>query len=350
MKLEESNHSIAELIDLFLRGDLTVNEEYQRQPRLWPPAARSYFIDTILSGFPFPKIYVLERLNMATLRPAREIVDGQQRMMSILDYRSGKFALGQNSVKFEGKRFGDLTEEEQVSFLTYSVSIEVIRGADRSDILQMFRRMNAYTLPLNDAEKRHSEFFGVFKDWVNKLVDEWGSLLAEWKILSSRSIVRMEDAEFIAEIALAMRNGVISSSPTQLRSLYQDFDKTFPEGDEWASRVNETLAFIQSQLSPIQNSFMTKSYAFLSLVIALLHNKWGIPHLHDQTGIAPNGQFVVNSETALHAILALASAHETKESGGIYKDYVDACKAGSNRVKQRLTRVTFICRALQGTL
>jgi len=38
--------------------------------------------------------------------------------------------------------------------------------------------MNAYTLPLNAPEKRHSEFFGEFKDWVNTILDEYGSVFS----------------------------------------------------------------------------------------------------------------------------------------------------------------------------
>jgi hypothetical protein len=350
MKIEESKHSIAELIDLYHRKDLTVNEEYQRAPRLWPPAARSYFIDTILSGFPFPKIYFQEKLNKATLRPQREIVDGQQRMMSIVDFKDNKFVLGSNSLHFSGKRFNQLTEDEQESFLTYTVSVDVIRNAQRSEILQMFRRMNAYTLPLNDAEKRHSEFYGLFKDWVNRLVDEVAPLLSEWKVLSSRSIVRMEDAEFFAEIVLAFQSGVRSSSNKQLRELYKQYDEEFVEAAEWEQRIEEIFSFVQAELSPIQNSYMTKSYAFLSLIIALAHNKWGIPGFANATGIEPIGSFVLDNGMAVEALLELASAHETKDTEGKHKDYVDACKGGSNRIKQRMIRVSSICMALRDTL
>lgn len=350
MKIEESKHSIAELIDLYRRKDLTVNEEYQRAPRLWPPAARSYFIDTILSGYPFPKIYFWERLNKVTLRPQREIVDGQQRMMSIVDYREGKFALGGNSASYAAKRFDDLSDEEKEAFLTYTVSCDVIRNAQRTEILQMFRRMNAYTLPLNDAEKRHSEFFGAFKTWVNRLVDKWGPLFADWKILTSRSIVRMEDAEMVAEIALAMRIGVVSSSNKQLREIYQDFDDVFIEADEWGKRVDESLGFIQGQLSELQNSYMTKSYAFLSLVTALIHAKWGIPKFEQETGVASIGEFSTDVAATLGGLLALASAHETKDVNGKFKDYVEACKGGSNRIKQRTARIVSISKALRGEI
>jgi len=349
MKIEESKHSIAELVDLYKRRDLTVNEEYQRAPRLWPTTARSYFIDTILSGYPFPKIYLWERLNKTTLRPQREIVDGQQRMTSIIDYRDNKFSLGENSAKFSGKKFSDLTEEQQLDFMTYTVSCDVIRNAQRSEILQMFRRMNAYTLPLNDAEKRHSEYFGEFKSWVNMLLDRWGALFSEWKILSSRSIVRMEDAEFIAEVALAIKSGLVSSSNTSLKNLYESFDQNFPESEDWKKKIDITFKYIQTEFAALQGTHMTKSYSFQSLVIALIHMHWGIQSIEETTGITSKGQFPKNTNAAINGLLALASAHETKDdSGGRYKEYVEACKAGSNRAKQRTVRFLEITKALNG--
>lgn len=351
VRIEESKHSIAELLDLYRRKDLVVNEEYQRAPRLWPPAARSYFIDTILAGFPFPKIYIWEKLNKTTMRPIREIVDGQQRMTSIVDFANDKFQLGKNAGQFNGKRYSELSDEEKESFLTYTVSIDVIRNAQRPEILQMFRRMNAYTLPLNDAEKRHSEFFGTFKDWINQLLDQWGGVLADWKILTSRQIVRMEDAEFFAEIAFAMQNGVKSSSNASLRALYEQYDNEFQEATEWRAKIDEVFGVITANLSGIQGTYMTKSYAFLSLVVALLHNRWGIPQLAEQTGIEPSGRFFESAEQAIDGLGALAAAHETKDKDTVrYRRYVEACIAGSNRANQRVTRAEYICKALQGTL
>ncbi|RYE43854.1 MAG: DUF262 domain-containing protein [Hyphomicrobiales bacterium] len=346
MKIEESKHSIAELIELYKRRDLTVNEEYQRAPRLWPPAARSYFIDTILSGYPFPKIYLWETLNRSSMKPQREIVDGQQRMTSIIDYRDNKFALGGNSAKYAGLRFSDLTDDQREEFLMYTVSCDVIRNARRAEILQMFRRMNAYTLPLNEAEKRHSEYFGPFKSWVNALVDKWGGLFTDWKVLSSRSIVRMEDAEFIAEIVLAMKSGLVSSSNAKLREIYQSYDDVFPEAEDWQHRINKVFEFIQTELSGIQGTYMTKSYAFLSLVTALIHMVWGLPGVEEATEIAPVGAFPTDTEAVMRGLIALASAHETKADDGRYRLYVEACTGGSNRVKQRTVRFTFISKAL----
>lgn len=84
------------------------NTEYQRSGGLWPAPAKSYFIDTIIKEFPFPKVYFHERIDMKTKRPCREIVDGQQRLSTIVDFVEDKFALGSNAGEMQGKRFSDL--------------------------------------------------------------------------------------------------------------------------------------------------------------------------------------------------------------------------------------------------
>src|SRR3546814_18010366 len=93
--------------------------------------------------------------------------------------------------KYAGNRFSDLDEEIQNQFVSYTVSVDVIRNATRAEILQMFRRMNAYTLPLNEPEKRHSSFQGAFKWFINHLADELNEFFVEFVVFTNRQIVRM---------------------------------------------------------------------------------------------------------------------------------------------------------------
>jgi Protein of unknown function DUF262 len=246
MKVDESKYSIAEIVAWYRAKELVVNKEYQRGGGLWPSAAKSYFIDTILREFPFPKIYFHERVDMVTKRPRREIVDGQQRISTIASFVSNEFALGRNAREYDGKHFDDLDDEVKENFWSYAVAVDVIRNADRPEILQMFRRMNAFTLPLNEAEKRHSEFFGEFKDWVNLALDTFGSLLIDWDVLTSRQVVRMADAEFVADLALAVEEGIVSTSPTKLRALYKKYDKTFDQ-----EAIKERISGVHGQAACI---------------------------------------------------------------------------------------------------
>lgn len=347
MKVEEGKYSVAELVDWYRNRALVVNPEYQRGGGLWPTAAKSYFIDTILRDFPFPKVYFHERIDKSSKKPRREIVDGQQRLSTIVEYADGKFPLGRNARDLEGKRFQDLSDEAQDAFWSYTVSVDVIRNADRNEILQMFRRMNAFTLPLNEAEKRHSEFFGEFKDWVNRALDRFGGVLIDWNVLTSRQIVRMADAEFVADLALAVEEGIVSTSPAKLRALYKRHDESFADLDAVDQRVVGSLDTALEYLSDLQGTYATRSHVFHSLLCALIHNRYGLPGGAAITGIEPIGRYFVNVEHAVASIKRLAAAHEEKETGE-FAEYVRAASEGGNRGPQRALRIKWLCRALRG--
>jgi hypothetical protein len=72
---------------------------------------------------------------------------------------------------------------------------------------------------LNAAEKRHSEFFGEFKSWVNTTLDTYGPILLNWGVLTSKQVVRMADAELIADVVLAIEEGIVSTSPAKLAAI-----------------------------------------------------------------------------------------------------------------------------------
>jgi hypothetical protein len=348
MKVDEGKYSIAELIDWYRSKVLVPNKEYQRGSGLWPPSAKSYFIDTILKEFPFPKVYFHERLDMRTRRPHREIVDGQQRISTIAEFAANGFELGANAEGLKGKRFEDLTQEQQEAFFSYTVSVDVIRNADRAEILSMFRRMNAYTLPLNGPEKRHSEFFGEFKDWVNIVLDKYGKVLVDWNVLTSRQIVRMADAEFIADLALAIEEGIVSTSPTKLRNLYKKYDVFFTQRDEMNVEISSAFDLIVSDLSELQDTFLTRPHLFHSLICALIHRRYGLPRAQEMIGIAPVGDFYKNRELAIVALKELGAAYEDKDFNGVLGPFVRSASEGGNRAAQRAERIRYFCNALDG--
>jgi hypothetical protein len=349
VKVEEGKYSIAEIVDWYRRRELVVNSEYQRSGGLWPPSAKSYFIDTILKDFPFPKVYFHERIDKETKRPRREIVDGQQRITTIADFVDGKFSLGINAGDLQGSRFTDLAEEKQNSFFSYTVSVDVIRNADPAEILQMFRRMNAYTLPLNAPEKRHSEFFGEFKSWVNAILDEDGAVLVNWKIFTSRQILRMADAEFIADLALALEEGIVSTSPTKLLNLYKKYDKSFGPRSDWNEQVSGAFNVVLNDFSSLRDTYITKPHIFHSLLCSLILNRFGLARAHEVAGLSSIGAYYSDRDLALISLKRLAVAHEEKDTTE-FGEYVRSASEGGNRAPQRTERIKWLCKALRGEL
>ena len=327
------------------RGDLEVNNHYQRGSRLWPNGARSYFIDTILENFPFPKLYFYEMYDRILGKVRRELVDGQQRISTIQDYINGVFAISGES-RFRGMCFSDLDDDQAADFMGYPVSIDVIRNASRGEILQMFRRMNAYTLPLNEAEKRHSMFHGEFKWFTNNLADELSDFFSEYGVFTNRQILRMADAELISEIVLTMEKGIISTTPKELRAIYkQNEGNSFPESNTYHDRILQAVKKITSYRG-LMRSHLMKPYAIHILVVAIIHLQGRIPALEAQIELRDSDIVGIANTNAEADLVSLAHAHEIKEVEGPHPDYVWGCQAGTNRAGRRLARLKAVLEAL----
>ncbi len=345
MIINNNNYSISEIISMLDRKELVVNRTYQRGSGIWPAGPSSYFIDTILEKFPFPKIYMYEYLDKDKRNMRKELVDGQQRIGTIQRFINNEFALS-GDTRHNGNRFDDLDEETQDEFLSYTVSVDVIRNASPSEILQMFRRMNAYTMPLNEAEKRHSRFQGEFKWFINQLADDLNEFFVTYGVFNSRQIIRMSDANLIADIILAMERGLISTSPKDLNKLYDDYDESFEHAEKYHDQISQAFDFIAMNFSDLRKTHMMKPYALHSLVTALIHSRYGIQSITNGLGSGSIGSFTANIGEAEQMLLAMAQAHEAKEIDGPFEKYVWGGDRSTDRKPRRTARVSAILKAL----
>lgn len=327
------------------RKELVVNKDYQRGTGLWPDSASAYFIDTILQEFTFPKIYIYEYLDKQARTLKKELVDGQQRISAIRRFYNNEFAL-RGDGSFKGKKFKDLDDDVQDRFLSYAVPVDVIRNANISEIMQMFRRMNAYTLPLNEAEKRHSGYHGKFKWFVNTISDRLNEFFIEYGVFTTRQITRMADAAFITDCVLSIQSGILSTSPKNLESLYKDNEENFDNEEDLQKIMVEIFNFITMHLSTLRGTFMMKPYALHSLVTALAHCKFGIASVEKEYGIHPIGTFAIDTLSASRELFAMAQAHEAKETNGRYGLYVWGCTSTVDRKARRTARIAAILRVL----
>lgn len=343
MKINSGSYSIADLLQMLDRRDLTINREYQRGAGLWPSGARSYFIETVIEEYPVPNLYMYEFIQSQKLK--KELIDGQQRLLTIKDFVAGKFALS-GDTQHPGLKYDNMDEDVQGKFLAYPIPVDTVRNARKDEIIQMFRRMNAYTLPLNPAEKRHSTFNGNFKWFINDLNNDLNEFFLEYNVFTKRQMLRMADAEFLTDCVLAMERGVTSTSPKDLRSIYKKYDDEFAIAGLYGDQIRCAVDYITDHLFNLRKSYMMKPYALLSLLTAIIHARYEIPALSQQVDIGRTGNFSPDPNTASRQLLALAEAHETKDQSDEYLLYTWGCSAGTNRASRRLARILGVFRAL----
>lgn len=156
----------------------------QRRPDL--------LIDTLLRGFPVPPIYLRVTQSEDKKRVVREVVDGQQRISAVLDYIDGKYALSKAIGGTDaGKEFADREGHQQDAIRTYSFICETMHGVSDAEILQIFARLNTYSVPLNAQELRNGKYFGHFKQTAYRLAHQHLEFWRRHRVFSERQIARM---------------------------------------------------------------------------------------------------------------------------------------------------------------
>jgi len=160
MKIELNKIKVREVIDGYkdnaeegvvgYGGKLDIRPKYQRE-FVYKDKQRDAVIDTVRNGFPLNVMYWVVRDDNGY-----EVLDGQQRTISLAQYVNGDF-----SVIFNDRlaMFHNLTPEEQNQILDYELMIYFCEGTDK-ERLDWFRIINIAGEKLTDQELRNAVYTG----------------------------------------------------------------------------------------------------------------------------------------------------------------------------------------------
>ena len=130
-------------------GKLDIRPPYQRE-FIYKDKQRDAVIHTLTKNFPLNVMYWAVRENGDF-----EIIDGQQRTISVCQYVNGDFS-------YERRYFHNLQDNEQEQILNYKLMVYLCSGTD-SERLDWFRTINIAGEKLTDQELRNAVYAG---SWV----------------------------------------------------------------------------------------------------------------------------------------------------------------------------------------
>ncbi len=127
-------------------GKLDIRPKYQRE-FVYKEKQRNAVIETIKNSFPLNVMYWMIRED-----GGYEVLDGQQRTISIGQYINGDFSLND-------RFFHNLTKEEQNKILDYELMIYFCAGTDKERI-DWFTVINTFGERVNEQEIRNAVYTG----------------------------------------------------------------------------------------------------------------------------------------------------------------------------------------------
>ena len=132
-------------------GLLDIRPPYQRE-FIYNEAEQRAVINTVLNEYPLNVMYWVKRSDDAEC--PYEVMDGQQRTLSLCQYVAGKFAV-------DFKYFDNQPADDQKKILDYKLTVYVCEGKE-SEKLEWFKTINIAGKPLNEQEIRNAVYAGPF--------------------------------------------------------------------------------------------------------------------------------------------------------------------------------------------
>ncbi|GLR66440.1 hypothetical protein GCM10010909_11200 [Acidocella aquatica] len=341
-------YTISDFIEWYNKKQLILSPDFQRGS-VWTPSAKVYLIDTILNDFPMPQIYfrtILDRISQTTVR---EVVDGQQRLRAILEFAAGKLKLTLKAPNHKGKFYADLNAEDQESFLSYKVSVVQLLNANDADVLEVFARLNSYSVKVTPAELRHAEYSEPVKWAIYDATSDWSKLWNEFKIVSVRESVRLKNTSVMAEMFMVVDVGFGDGGEPSIGRYYREHignDETYFQ--KLRVKIDETINEIIKHTS--QDFVETTFYDapnFLALFAAAAYLNGNAPDNRLTEGITELRGVGVDWESAGNSLAQIAQAFDLEDDeSSPYAQFVGASKSTTHRVSSRKTRLHFLVNAI----
>ncbi len=259
MKTAPTNKKVRELITMVKESKLIPKPEFQRR-LVWSRDDKNHFLDSVLRGYPFPEIYFADgEVDLATGQGTQLLVDGLQRVSTLLQYFDGDSALKLTSVP----AYRDLSEEDKKAFLHYDVAVRDLGAIDRDQIIEVFKRLNATKYSLLDIEINNAVYAGALKRFCEAMAER--DFFKSHGVFTPRDLKRMGDLRYVLAVIGTFIQGYFNRDDA-FEALLDRYNDEFEIGPDIESRLERVFSFLDECAFESESRAWKKADLFTLLV------------------------------------------------------------------------------------
>lgn len=241
MEYKVETIDIRELLHLIKEGKLNLHPDYQRN-FIWSPKEQKMLIKTIDDGYPLPNFFFEMKED-----GKYDMVDGQQRAMTILKYFNNEFK------DLDNKYFREKDREAFLSYILAIIVLSKVNQAQEKSIEDFYFLVNKQGEHLNPAEINKARYYNTdFLNLVNSIMEE--QMLIDLDIFTSAAVKRMNDRSLIEEIVAYLFKGI-----TDKRDAVEELFKKEMSAEEIEAKKSLFMSRLEriyrlNDIHPLKNS------------------------------------------------------------------------------------------------
>ncbi len=273
-KIVKQTWSISEIYQKIKEKKLILNPDYQRN-LVWDREKRTSFIESLYMGIIIPPLYVVEVPSENILEETKyEVVDGKQRLTSILDFVKGDLKLDERYLEYYADIFAcktflqikDIAKEETSEMLSSVLDIYVITAkSPEFTKYDIFARLNKGAEKLKVNEIRRAIYKSDVLDLISKYIEDQleNNKIIYKRIFTPNDIKRYEDyGRFYRSISFYLKSDIQNGEVRKYNSRPREM-------------INGTLQELQNGKLSIDKDELTKILdATINLKIELVSESY----------------------------------------------------------------------------
>ncbi|MGE3796013.1 MAG: DUF262 domain-containing protein [Dehalococcoidia bacterium] len=354
LAVDKTSYPIVDFLEWQRQGRLDLNPPYQRR-QVWNPRIKSKLIDSILRGYPLPLIFLHNRLDVDTSKVVRQVVDGQQRLRTILAYLDidclshrdqwDEFSvLKSHNREYGGQGFLELPSAVRSRILETPLSVNVLPAdVDDVTVLQIFQRMNSTGLKLNAQELRNAAYSGEFKDLTYSLAYGQNQRWLGWGLFDRQRIGQMLEVEFTADLVGLLLRGVLARTKSTIDGLYREYDGSVPSEGAIAAEFEAAFNVLDDVFAPgvaptSLSRFRTTAWMYSCFALVTAADMYGVDgSIRSQPTLSRLPKF-----DATRLTIALEVAEQELKSERLNPETAKTLRGATADRRSRVQRINFL--------